>query len=236
MFIIPLAGLSSRFFKSGYTKPKYQLMLNQKTMFSWSVESFKNYFDTDHFLFVCRSDHDTPNFIRQEINKLGIKYYNIVILDTPTQGQADTVFQGLKTYSDDEEIFIFNIDSQRENYIKPNWLKEINAYLEVFKGEGDHWSFIEPLDNFLVKKTTEKERISEFCSDGLYYFESSKKFKELVGYALKNNLLVNNELYIAPLYNILIKDGFKVGYDTVPQNLIKFCGTPEEYNLLLNGQ
>ena len=63
MFIIPLAGLSSRFFKAGYTKPKYQLMLNNKTVFSWSLESFKNYFHTDYFLFICRGDYDTPNFI-----------------------------------------------------------------------------------------------------------------------------------------------------------------------------
>lgn len=33
MFIIPMAGLSSRFFKAGYTKPKYQLDLNGETVF-----------------------------------------------------------------------------------------------------------------------------------------------------------------------------------------------------------
>lgn len=44
MFIIPMAGLSSRFFKAGYNKPKYQLMLGKETVFSWAVKSFEKYF------------------------------------------------------------------------------------------------------------------------------------------------------------------------------------------------
>ena len=32
MFIIPMAGLSSRFFKAGYNKPKYQLDLNGESV------------------------------------------------------------------------------------------------------------------------------------------------------------------------------------------------------------
>ena len=46
-----MAGLSSRFFKAGYTKPKYQLDLNGETVFSWSVRSFERYFKTDKFCF-----------------------------------------------------------------------------------------------------------------------------------------------------------------------------------------
>ncbi|ECR5117115.1 capsular biosynthesis protein, partial [Salmonella enterica] len=33
MIIIPMAGLSSRFFKAGYTKPKYELKAHDKTLF-----------------------------------------------------------------------------------------------------------------------------------------------------------------------------------------------------------
>ena len=54
MFIIPMAGLSSRFFKAGYTKPKYQLDLNGESIFAWSVKSFVQYFKSDKFIFHLR--------------------------------------------------------------------------------------------------------------------------------------------------------------------------------------
>ena len=86
-----MAGLSSRFSKAGYTQPKYMLPLNGKTVFAHSVESFKAYFQDTPFLFIARSIMNTEIFIQTEIDKLGIKKANIVILDHPTAGQAETV-------------------------------------------------------------------------------------------------------------------------------------------------
>ena len=53
MIIIPMAGLSSRFKDAGYVKPKYMLEAHGKTLFSHSLYSFKNYFDSESFLFVA---------------------------------------------------------------------------------------------------------------------------------------------------------------------------------------
>lgn len=234
MIIIPMAGLSSRFFKAGYDLPKYQLDLHGETVFSWAVSSFKKYFDTDLFVFIYRDIFDTKNFIENEIIKLGIKEYKLVCLEQETLGQADTVYQGIEGFSQDEEMFIFNIDSKLLKFQKPEWKDDCDAYLEVFSGEGEHWSFIEAGSDGLVKRTTEKERISDLCSNGLYYFKSLYEFRSLVDLALRTKYLVNNELYIAPLYNLLIGRGQQVRYKLVDQNQILFCGTPQEYTDLLN--
>ena len=69
LFIIPMSGLSSRFFKVGYTIPKYQLKISGYSMFLWSLESFKNYFISDKFVFICRNINNTPSFIKKELNK-----------------------------------------------------------------------------------------------------------------------------------------------------------------------
>ena len=110
MFIIPMAGLSSRFFKAGYTKPKYQLDLNGETVFSWSVRSFERYFKTDKFVFIYRDVYDTKQFLEKAIVELGILDYELVCLPEETLGQADTVYQGINKLDHDEEIYIFNID------------------------------------------------------------------------------------------------------------------------------
>ena len=235
MFIIPMAGLSSRFFKAGYTKPKYQLDLSGETVFSWSVRSFERYFKTDKFVFIYRDVYETKNFLEEEIAKLGISDYELVCLPAETLGQADTVYQGIVNINGDESLYIFNIDSRIIDFVKPKWADECDGYLEVFKGEGDHWSFAEPDGNTnKVLRTTEKERISELCSDGLYYFKHKSIFESLfLDTKFKGNT-TKNEYYIAPLYNELISQGGKVFYDLIPADKILFCGTPDEYLALLN--
>ena len=52
MIIIPMAGKSSRFYKAGYTLPKFMLPLNGKTIFEEAVSSFKKYFKTDFFFLL----------------------------------------------------------------------------------------------------------------------------------------------------------------------------------------
>lgn len=237
MIVIPMAGKSSRFYSSGYKQPKFMLPLpNNSNVFKESVKSFQNYFKSDFFLFITRSGFEVYDFVEKECNFLGIKNFEIVSLDNDTRGQADTVKIGLQKtkYNKDEEIYIFNIDSIRVNFTKPTsvFLTDSEGYLEVFEGEGDHWSFAEADENNLVKRTTEKIRISNFCSNGLYYFSSINLFLEtFMGLEVSNNY---NELFIAPMYNILIKRGKKVKYILLKKNQTLFSGTPNEYEQLKN--
>ncbi len=226
MIVIPMAGLSSRFFNAGYTLPKYMLALDHQTVFEWSVSSFKKYFETDLFIFVVSDKFDTEVFVKSHAEKLGIKNFQIVKLSYDTKGQAHTVFLGLENTADDE-LFIFNIDSKLNNFVKmPNYL-DCDGYLEVFKGEGEHWSFVESGLNNTVKRTTEKNRISDLCSDGLYYFKSSELFKEIVSKKLLEDS--DEELYIAPLYNDYIARDKCIKFNLVDILDIDFCGTPQEY-------
>lgn len=54
MIVIPMAGMSSRFFKAGYTQPKYMLEAHGQTLFEHSVNSFAAYFASTPFLFIVR--------------------------------------------------------------------------------------------------------------------------------------------------------------------------------------
>ena len=233
MFIIPMAGLSSRFFKEGYTEPKFKLPIWGRSVFSRAVRSFENYFKTDDFLFITTEEHDAPAFIQQEIKELGIENFNIVTLHHATAGQAETVFLGTQDIPPSTPLIIFNIDTFRYNYKKPDFLQKCDGYLEVFKGDGDHWSFVEPLDAIKVLRTTEKERVSDLCSDGLYYFKKKSLFDESFADAMMHKRTVNNEYYIAPLYNYLIVEEKKIYYQYIERSSIDFCGTPEEYHHLL---
>ncbi|WP_241303202.1 glycosyltransferase family 2 protein [Burkholderia stabilis] len=232
MIVIPMVGLSSRFFKAGFTKPKFQLDLAGESVFARAVRSFDHYFKTDRFLFITRQDYDTPAFVERELARLNVEDYTIKTLHHDTRGQAETVSLGLDDTPDDEPLYIFNIDTFRYRYRKPEFVSDCDGYLEVFEGSGDHWSFVAPGPGHRAIRTTEKERISNLCSDGLYYFKRRSDFESALEHARKTDSTVKGEYYIAPLYNYLIDDGAIIKYDLIDMADIDFCGTPDEFELL----
>ena len=229
-----MAGKSSRFKDAGYNQPKYKLPLGSKTVFDWVVLSFEKYFFTHHFKFIVQESFEIDNFTEEHIKKLGITNFSIFSLKENTRGQAETVYNAIIDEIYDEDILIFNIDTIRKNFTMHKLEFNSVGFLEIFKGDGDHWSFIEPFENGskFVKRTTEKERISNLCSNGMYYFKSIFQLRSLCKEAIVNNNFTKGELYIAPLYNQLIQSEFKVEYieTNIEDNI--FCGTPQEYEKL----
>ncbi len=234
MIVIPMAGNSSRFFKAGFDRPKHQLTLHGRYVFDLAVASFANYFANEPFLFIVRDTYHTLDFVEQRVQALGIQQYKIKVLAEDTKGQAHTVYLGIEdpTIADDEPIWIFNIDTFHHNFTKPDFIDQVDGYLEVFKGEGDHWSFVASDANDRVIQTAEKQRISEYCSNGLYYFKSKALFMQMFEDALKQALRVKGEYYIAPLYNILLDQGCIIRQKLVDIEDMSFCGTPDEYHQL----
>jgi len=229
-FIIPMVGQSKRFLDAGFSLPKYMLYLNDLSLFNLSVSSFKDYFQSSKFIFVARDVYQTKKFIELECGFLNLTNFEIVILDSLTRGQAESVYLAIQESStqEEDEIFIFNIDSY---YLKFNInTKNCDGYLDVFNGSGDHWSFAKTdLDNSdRVIETIEKRRISEHCSTGLYYFKSANLFNQayLQMYGTENSS--NFEYFIAPLYNYLIEINKHVLINKIENHDIRFCGTPAE--------
>ncbi len=232
--IIPMAGLSSRFTKAGYTLPKYMLYIKDKSLFNFAVSSFKKYFKICKFIFVARDIFNTELFIRKECKLLGIEEFDVVILREPTRGQAETVFKGIKgaNLSTDDSILIFNIDTFRLNFTFPSEMKRWDGYLECFIGNGANWSYAKTEDGTPATKvieTAEKKEISNYCSTGIYYF---KHVSDFVNAYNKNEVVPINgvsELYVAPLYNFLIRDRKNIYVDVIQSDEVVFCGTPQEY-------
>lgn len=231
--IIPMAGLSSRFTKAGFTLPKYMLYVYNKSLFALAVSSFEKYFSTCRFIFVARDIFDTPRFIEEECRMLGIINYEIVVTE-PTRGQAETVYNGIKKgeVSPDENILIFNIDTFRHNFTFPANIESWDGYLECFEGDGANWSYAKTIDgsiNGRVIETAEKKEISRFCSTGIYYFKQATDFVK--AYYANENAPINGikELYVAPLYNFLIRDGKEIHVNIIPLEEVVFCGVPQEY-------
>jgi len=238
MIVIPMAGLSSRFFKAGFKLPKYMLEAHGKTLFEHSVQSFEHYFATHLFVFIVRDVFETSQFVEAKAQALGIKDFRLVTLQDETRGQAETVYLALKALSVEKgPITLFNIDTFRPDFRFPQQALIGDGFLEVFEGEGSNWSFARPLsgDSQRVAETAEKNPISNLCSDGLYHFSDAGDFIESFEHyeAQPCTEWAKGELYIAPLYNYLIKNERSIFYTLIREDEIVFCGTPDEYQKFL---
>ncbi|WP_262690030.1 glycosyltransferase family protein [Kordiimonas aestuarii] len=236
MIIIPMAGKSSRFFDAGYTQPKYELPLAARPVFDYATASFRNQFGSETFLFVVSAQMGAKDFVSSRAVALNIDTFHVLELEEQTAGQAETVALGLKTLdvTSTEPLTIFNIDTFRPGFEMSPQAKGCAGFLEVFKGDGSGWSFVDPDPDaeMVARRVVEKQRISNLCSTGLYYFAQRSLFDQAYAAELANPSQKISEHYIAPLYNQLISRDLKVGYKVLEPRAVIFCGVPAEYEAL----
>jgi len=227
--VIAMAGEGTRFKKKGIYTPKHMILVKEKTLFEWALISLANFFD-NKFIFVARKSHNTGGFVRKKCSSLGIKEIKIKEIDYLTKGQAATVMEAEELIADlDEEIIIYNIDTYVEaEELKPKHIRG-DGWVPVFKAEGDQWSFVKFETDYRVIEMTEKNRISQYGSVGLYYFKSFRLFKNAYNeYYKKVN---SSEEYIAPIYNILMQENKEIYASVLNKNRIHVLGSPEEVKI-----
>lgn len=245
MIVLPMAGMSRRFAQAGYDRPKYMLPFRGKSLFRHVIEGFRSYFGREDFLIIYRDIAETRRFLEDEITALGLSpdHVQLVELTAPTRGQAETVALGLRhaRVAANTPLTIFNIDTIRPGFTYPGAfdLAAIDGYLEVFEGVGEHWSFVRPDPDqptaCRVLEVTEKRRISNLCSTGLYYFRTAGSFLHLFAEIETRDPaeLEGGEFYIAPMYRRMIERGGDVRYARIAPQEVLFSGTPTEYQTLL---
>ena len=232
-----MLGLGSRFMKKGIETPKYLLNLAEEKVLYYVIYGFRN-LNKSRFIFLVRKDHDSYNTkyeIDRICNYLDIEDFNIIKVDKSTKGQADSVRLALPYCLINKPLLIFNIDTIHLG-LNPDFNFKADGMLETFFAEGNHWSFAKVRKNNLVEIVTEKNRISNNCSNGLYFFRNIHDFQKsyLELYEKKNskNIETFKENYIAPMYNIMIKNGMEILNRNVHSDLILTSGIPEEYFFL----
>lgn len=235
--VITMGGLGNRFRNAGYNVPKYMIEAKGKTLFEWSLISLSGFGDiVDKYIFIAMRDdkEDVKSFIISQCDHLGIKKFYIIIIDYLTDGQATTAMLAKQYWKEENQLLVYNIDT----YIEPgemnsNQLKG-EGFIPCFYGKGDHWSFVKLDQDGKAVEVKEKERISEHCTLGAYYFSSCRLYEKLyVDYYSDVHNLVNGEKYIAPLYNHLISSGRDVYICDIDECKVHVLGTPEELELFL---
>lgn len=229
--IITMAGLGSRFQKAGYKEPKFMIKVKGKTLFEWSMMSLTDFNKQKDvkYIFIVRKESNARDFIIKQMKKFGKLNIEIVEIDYLTDGQATTALLAEPYWNKNEEMIVYNIDTYIESDVMKYSDISGDGFIPCFNAPGDHWSFVKLDKNGNAIEVREKQRISDNCTVGLYYFKSCQLYKDIYDeYYKDDSNLENNEKYIAPLYNHMINKGLIVRISLIPAKSVHVLGTPDE--------
>jgi dTDP-glucose pyrophosphorylase len=232
--LIPMAGQGSRFATEGYTFPKPLIDVDGKPMIQKVVENLN--FSAE-FIFLVRKEHLRKyEGLSDTLHRITGGQAKIVEVEGLTEGAAFTALLAKEHINTDEDLLIANSDQvieyRPENFLTMKNMTTADGIVFTFNAVHPKWSFAKVDDAGFVTQVAEKVPISNIATCGIYWYRKGKDFVEAAESMIAKNIRVNNEFYIAPVYNEMIGVGKTVIPFFVQQ--MHGIGTPEDLQTFLN--
>ena len=230
--LIPMAGAGSRFQQMGYTFPKPLIEVEGKPMIQQVVENL-NFGEEHKHIFIVQKEH-YDRFALNYLLPLITPDCEIIQVEKITEGAACTALLAKEFINNDERLVIANSDQMIDWRATPHHLYErnIDGGVYVFNATHPKWSFVK-VDNInRVTEVAEKKPISDIATTGIYFWRKGKDFVRCAEQMIDKNIRVNNEFYIAPVFNEAIAEGKTIGIEYVDK--MWGIGTPEDLKTYLD--
>jgi len=232
--IIPMAGMGSRFASAGYSKPKPFIDVKGKPMIVRVIENLGIH--NAKYILIARKEHLEAE---KELVETIKKDYPVefVSIDKLTEGAACTALFAHKYINNDDPLLIANsdqiVDINIQEYIDDCMERGLDGSILTFYSNNAKWSYAKLDSENIVVEVKEKEVISNNATVGIYYFAKGSNFVNSALDMIIRNDRVNNEFYVCPTYNYVIKDGAKIGIYNISEAAMHGTGTPEDLNKYL---
>ena len=234
--LIPMAGEGSRFAKEGYTFPKPLIDVQGKPMIQKVVENLD--FDCEYVFLVRKKHVEQYTGLIDTLDRITNGKFQYVEVDGLTEGAACTALLAEKYIDNDEDLLSANSDQyieyEPENFHMLKNLTDVDSAVFTFNAVHPKWSFVKTNSRGFVTEVAEKKPISNIATCGIYWYRKGSDFVKYAKEMIDKDIRVNNEFYIAPVYNELINDG---------KTLIPFyvhqmwgIGTPEDLKYFLENK
>ena len=234
--IVPMAGSGNRFVQRGYKDPKPLIKVNNKRIIEYIADMFSG---DDDFIFICNEKHlgDTD---MEEVLKEMLPNSTVVSMPMHKHGPVYTVQQVYDLIDDEEEVIVTYCDNpylwDRNDFEHHIDINSLDGCILSHSGFHPHtlnntkMAFMKTSGD-LVEEIKEKEcytddPMREHASTGTYYFRRGSLIKKYFDQAISDGIQYKGEYYVTLVYNLLIKDGLRVGFYDTPFATV--MGTPEE--------
>lgn len=230
--LIPMAGNGSRFSEVGYTNPKPLIDVKGSPMIKLVVNSIG--IDAN-FIFIVKESHAKEHNLDLVLPLIAPNCKIVKIGDETTEGAACTALLAKDLIDNKNPLIIANSD-QYVVYDSLNFMykakeQDVDGSILTFKANHPKWSYAKK-EHGLVTEVAEKNPISDDATVGIYYYKHGEDFVKYSEQMISNNIRVNNEFYICPVFNEYIKDGKRITTFQVEE--MHGLGTPEDLNIFLN--
>jgi len=233
--VIPMAGEGSRFRDAGYTFPKPLIEIDKKPMIQWVIESLN--LPDANYIFIVQEEHN-KRYKLGKVLRLLVPDCTIISLPRATQGACETVLFATEDIDNDVPLLIANSDQFLDDVPIAQHLKYLahrkaDGVLFTFESVHPKWSFVYKDADDVVKYVTEKDPVSKEASTGIYYFSKGSEFVKYANQMISKDIRVNNEYYIAPVYNEYLEDAKDVQTFQLSNDSFWGLGTPEDLTYFL---
>ena len=232
--LIPMAGAGSRFEKAGYTFPKPLIDVNGKPMIQVVVDNLN--LDAN-FIYIIQKSHRQKYNLDTLLNLI-TPNCSIIEVDGITEGAACTALMAKELINNDKPLFFANSDQYVEwnssEFLYKMQETNFDGGIVTFKSTHPKWSFVKLNENNFASMVAEKNPISDLATVGYYFWKNGSDFVKYAEQMIDNNIRVNNEFYVCPVFNEAINDGKKI----ITFNASKMwgLGTPEDLDLFLKNK
>jgi bifunctional N-acetylglucosamine-1-phosphate-uridyltransferase/glucosamine-1-phosphate-acetyltransferase GlmU-like protein len=241
--IIPMSGLGQRFVDAGYSEPKPLITVDGKPI----IEHVCNLFpDETNIKFICNDLHLKNTDMKNMLKKISP---NCDIYEVPInnrEGPVQAVSLIYDNIDDDKEVIISYCDYgtywNYDMFLNDTRNRNADGAIACYKGFHPHML---GTDNYAFLRETEigsrwmnaiqekqpftNNKMSEYASNGTYYFKSGAIMKRYFKSLMNKQIKVKNEYYVSMVYNLLIEDGLRVSIFEI-NNMLQW-GTPYDLEI-----
>lgn len=235
--VVPMAGAGSRFAVAGYPDPKPLIPINGVPMIEIVINNLRPNF-AHEFIFVCQREHVDRYKLKAKLS-VWAPGCRIVELNGLTEGAACTVLAAADLIDNNLPLMIANsdqfVDFDIDEYVGLMKARELDGLIMTMKAHDPKWSFVELSADGFVTRVVEKEVISDEATVGIYNFKKGSDFVAAAREMISANRRVNNEFYVAPVYNDLIAGGRRIGICNIGSvaDGMYGLGTPADLDLFV---
>lgn len=216
-----MGGLGTRT-SDMYKTPKPFIKLFDKYLFEYALDGLN---DIRHayrtkLTMVVRQEIMNDYYVTK-LNQIGWNFadeFNLIQIDHLTRGSLETVMQAEKFIDDNDIVIVLDCDLMFKSDDLYNIIEriddqeDIDGFLLSFNSDLPRYSYAEIDENNIVKRTAEKNPISNRALAGVYGFSNGTKFKKYAKIILDKNVsdFEANEYYVSAVYNYMINDGARI--------------------------
>jgi HAD superfamily hydrolase (TIGR01509 family) len=230
--LVPMAGLGSRFSSANYIFPKPLIEVRDKPMIQVVINNLNI---EANFIYLVQKAHYEQYNLKYLLNLI-TPNCTIVQVDGLTEGAACTTLLAKELINNHNPLVIANSDQFMEWNSNGFYYSLINDKMDgsivTFTATHSKWSFVKLDEDKYVTEVAEKTPISNIATTGIYGWSKGSDYVKYAEQMISKNIRVNNEFYVAVVYNEAILDGKKI--KTYDIDKMWGIGDPDSLNYFLN--